>query len=637
MSDVLLARRLPVGAEVCGESGVHFRVWAPGHPAVEVVLDGSEGDPDPKAVALASEQNGYFSGFVPSARAGMLYRYRLQSSSTLLPDPASRFQPQGPHGPSQICDPRTFLWADAGWPGIELPGQVLYEMHIGTFTHAGTWAAAAEQLPRLADLGVTAVEIMPVAEFPGRFGWGYDGVDLYAPTHWYGEPDDLRRFVDRAHALGLGVVLDVVYNHLGPDGNYLGAFAPQYFSSRYENEWGDAINFDGDDAGPVREFMVSNAAYWIDEFHLDGLRLDATHQIFDASPEHVLVELTRRARAAAGRRRILLIAENEPQDARIVRAVENDGYGLDALWNDDFHHSAMVALTGRREAYYTDYLGSPQELIALVKWGFLYQGQRYSWQKQRRGTPALSVEPARFVTFLQNHDQVANALSGRGDRVHQLTDPATFRAMTAFWLLAPGTPMLFQGQEFCASSPFLFFADHAGGLNDDVRAGRAKFMRQFGSLASRNLEDCLPDPSAEQSFKRCVLRDIDDELADAALSLHRDLLRLRRGDSAFRAQRPGGVDGAALAPQAFLLRFFPEGPARSSVEGDRLVIVNLGVDLRLTPVPEPLLAPAADARWDILWSSEDPKYGGTGTAALDTGEHWMIPGHATVVLAARSL
>jgi maltooligosyltrehalose trehalohydrolase len=241
------------------------------------------------------------------------------------------------------------------------------------------------------------------------------------------------------------------------------------------------------------------------------------------------------------------------------------------------------------------------------------------------------------VTFLQNHDQIANAISGRGDRVHQLTDPATFRAMTAFWLLAPGTPMLFQGQEFCASSPFLFFADHAGRLKDDVRAGRAKFMSQFRSLASRNLEDGLPDPGAEPSFQRCVLPDVDGELAGVALSLHRDLLRLRRDDSAFRAQRAGGVDGAALAPQAFLLRFFPEGPARSSVEGDRLVIVNLGSDLRLTPVPEPLLAPPADARWDILWSSEDPKYGGAGTATLETDEDWRIPGRATVVLAARPL
>jgi maltooligosyltrehalose trehalohydrolase len=635
MSNVLVARRLPVGAEVCTSSGVHFRVWAPGHAAIELVLEGSGRDSHQHVIALTSERNGYFSSFVPSARTGMLYRYRLPSRSTLLPDPASRFQPQGPHGPSQICDPSEFVWTDIGWPGIELAGQVLYEMHIGTFTQAGTWAAATEQLPRLADLGVTALEVMPVADFPGRFGWGYDGVDLYAPTRRYGAPDDFRRFVDRAHALGLGVVLDVVYNHFGPDGNYLGAFAPQYFSRRYENEWGDAINFDGDDAGPVRELVVSNAAYWIDEFHLDGLRLDATQQIFDASPEHVLAEITRRARAAAGRRRIVMIAENESQDARIVRAVENGGYGLDAVWNDDFHHSARVALTGRREAYYTDYLGSPQELIALAKWGFLYQGQRYSWQQRRRGTPALSVEPARFVTFLQNHDQIANAPSGRGDRLHQFTDPATFRAMTAFWLLAPGTPMLFQGQEFCASSPFLFFADHTAGLSDDVRAGRAKFMSQFRSLASRNPEASLPDPGAEQTFTRCVLRGIESEEANAALLLHRDLLRLRREDPAFRAQRAGGVDGAALGPGALLLRFFPDGPARSSVEGDRLVIMNLGADLHLTSVPEPLLAPPADASWEVLWSSEDPKYGGAGTATLETDEHWMIPGHATVVLSAR--
>jgi maltooligosyltrehalose trehalohydrolase len=587
-------------------------------------------------IALEAECNGYHSGYVKSASAGMCYAYRLGSEPAVFPDPASRFQPRGPHGPSQIVDPTSFPWTDVGWTGVQLAGQVLYEMHVGTFTEAGTWQAAIEQLPRLATLGVTTIEVMPIAEFPGRFGWGYDGVDLYAPSHLYGSPDDFRRFVNIAHGLGLGVVLDVVYNHFGPDGNYLRAFAPEYFSTRYTTEWGEAINYDGESSGPVREFMVANAGYWIDEFHLDGLRFDATQQIFDESPEHILAALQTRARAAAGRRTVVLMAENEPQDARLVRTVEHDGYGLDALWNDDFHHSAMMALGERREAYYTDYGGTPQEFISMVKWGFLYQGQRYKWQSKRRGTPTLGVPPARFVTFLQNHDQIANAPSGRGERIHQVASPGSYRAMTAFWLLSPGTPMLFQGQEFCASSPFLFFADHAGDLGSAVREGRATFMSQFSNLAIEGLSERLPDPSAEQTFLSCKLEAIEGSSPRLALALHLDLLRLRREDPVFRDQGGSGVDGAVLAPAVFVLRFFSSPPHRQiggqAGAGDRLVIVNFGHDCHLDPAPEPLLAPPENGRWDLLWSSEDPAYGGTGTAPLDTEENWRIPGPATVVL-----
>ena len=296
-------------------------------------------------------------------------------------------------------------------------------MHIGTFTQEGTWAAASA-VARVAAAGITLLEIMPVADFPGRFGWGYDGVNLFAPTRLYGQPDDLRRFVDAAHAVQLGVILDVVYNHLGPDGNYLGSFSDLYFSDRYENEWGEAINFDGPGAGPVREFFLANAGYWIDEFHLDGLRLDATQQIFDASSPHILAEIGQRARSAAGKRQVFLVSENEPQETRLVRPLEDGGYGLDALWNDDFHHSAIVALTGRNEAYYSDHLGKPQEFVSAVKWGFLFQGQRYAWQK-RRGHPALDLAGSNFVNFLENHDQVANSCDGK--RVRFQTSPGRWR------------------------------------------------------------------------------------------------------------------------------------------------------------------------------------------------------------------
>ncbi len=358
-------------------------------------------------------------------------------------------------------------------------GQVLYEMHVGTFTPEGTWAAAETQIEALVDLGVTVIEMMPVADFAGRFGWGYDGVNLYAPTRLYGGPDDLRSFVNRAHALGIGVILDVVYNHLGPDGNYLGDFSPDYFTDRYKNDWGCAINFEG--GGPERSYFVENAGYWIDEFHFDGLRFDATQDIKDASREHVLASMSRRAREAAGARRILLVAENEPQETRLVRGLTDGGYGLDALWNDDYHHTAVVALTGRREAYYTDYKGSMQEFVSCAKYGYLYQGQWYSWQKKARGTPSLDLSPTKFVCYIENHDQVANSATGR--RLHQLSSPGRYRAVTALTLLGPATPLLFQGQEFASTAPFLFFADHREELRQAICDGRREFLSQFKTVA----------------------------------------------------------------------------------------------------------------------------------------------------------
>ena len=378
-----MTRAIPVGVEILRDGVAHARVWAPRCRLVEIAVEGG------KTIPLEPETNGYFAGPILGLREGGCYQFRLDRGDRLYPDPASRFQPDGPHGPSQLVDSRQFRWTDNEWPGISRSALVIYEMHIGTFTSAGTWRAASEQLSLLAELGITALEIMPVAEFPGQFGWGYDGVNLFAPTRLYGEPDDFRHFVNRAHKCGLGVILDVVYNHFGPDGNYLGQFSSDYVSSRYKNEWGEAINFDGENSAPVREFFVANAAYWIREFHLDGLRLDATQQIFDASKEHILTEIARAARNAAKERSIYIVAENESQEARLVRPEEQGGYGLDALWNDDFHHSAHVALTGKNEAYYTDYAGTPQEFVGALKHGFLFQGQYYSWQKKRRGQPAL--------------------------------------------------------------------------------------------------------------------------------------------------------------------------------------------------------------------------------------------------------
>jgi maltooligosyltrehalose trehalohydrolase len=620
-------RQLPIGAEALPEGGVHFRVWAPRCRRVEVVIEGGPGysSDNPQGTELTPETLGYFSGRAATAAVSTRYRFRLDNSDALYPDPASRFQPDGPHGPSQVIDARRFRWTDGAWRGVKLEGQVLYEMHIGTFTPEGTWASAMRELPELAATGITVVEVMPVAEFPGHFGWGYDGVDFFAPTHLYGEPDDFRRFVDRAHALGMGVILDVVYNHVGPDGNYLKQFAEAYFTDRYTTAWGEAINFDGENAGRVREFFIVNAGYWIAEFHLDGLRLDATQTIYDQSSEHILAAITRRVREMAGGRSTIIVAENEAQHVQLVRPPEQGGYGIDALWNDDFHHSAMVALTGHNEAYYADHLGKPQEFISAIKWGYLYQGQRSAWHKQRRGTPGFGLKPATFVTFLQNHDQVANA--AHGQRCHVLTSPGRYKALTALLLLGPGTPMLWQGQEFAASSPFFFFADHRQELAKPVYQGRVKYLSQFHSMTTPEMQSSLPDPADPATFARSKLDVSEREQHADMYRLHRDLLQLRREDPVFRAQRRGGIDGAVLGLEAFVLRFFGEHGQ------DRLLLVNLGLDLTLHAAPEPLLAPPEGMQWETRWSSEDPRYGGGGTLPLETEEYWRIPGHAAVVLA----
>ena len=607
-------RKFPIGAELTPE-GTHFRVWAPRRKSVEVVLDSG-------ATPLAPEDGGYFSALVPEAIAGSRYRYRLDGGAA-FPDPASRFQPEGPHGPSMVIDP-AFPWTDASWQGAALEGQVIYEMHIGTFTREGTWDAARRELPELAAIGITVVELMPVADFPGRFGWGYDGVGWFAPVALYGTPHDFRRFVDDAHRAGIGVILDVVYNHFGPDGNYLKEFSEDYFTTKYANEWGEALNYDGENCAGMREFAITNAAYWTDEYHLDGLRLDATQQIFDESPENIMTAIGNAVRTAARGRKTIIVAENEPQHTNLVRPVNQGGYGLDGLWNDDFHHSARVAVTGHNDAYYTDYHGAPQELISAVKYGYLYQGQRYSWQNKRRGTPAIGLRAAQFVVYIQNHDQIANSL--RGDRLDRLTSPGRFRAITALTLLAPGTPMLFQGEEFASSAPFVFFADHGEALRDAVREGRIQFLWQFRSLAQEQMRVWHPDPGDPATFDRCKLVFSERRTHSEIYEMHRDLLRLRRDNPVFRTQRPGGVDGAVLAGEAFVLRYFGE-------QGDdRLLLVNLGIDLHLDPAPEPLLAPPEGALWELMWSSEDPRYGGSGTPQVESGDNWRIPGHAAVVM-----
>jgi maltooligosyltrehalose trehalohydrolase len=603
-----------------GNGRTHFRVWAPKAERLEVAI---ETDGEPECHALGKEEGGYFSGEAPVG-VGTFYRYRLNGAGRGYPDLASRFQPQGPMGPSQVVDPAGFEWRDEEWAGVSRNGQVMYEMHIGTFTREGTWEAAAREIAELARLGITCLEVMPVNDFCGPFGWGYDGVDLYAPYGRYGGPDDMRRFVDEAHAHGIGVILDVVYNHVGAAGNYFLEYAEDYFSKKHECEWGKPFNLDGENSGPVREFLLTNACYWVEEYHLDGFRVDATQAIFDDSEEYILSAMTRQARRQAGKRQLFIVGENESQTTKLARQCSEGGDGMDALWNDDFHHTAMVALKGRNEAYYTDYKGTPQEFISCAKYGYLYQGQFYKWQKKRRGTPTYGLEPAQFIAFLDNHDQIAN--TGLGKRAHMETSPGRYRAMTALLLLGPWTPMLFQGQEFCASSPFFYFNDLSEEMREEVGKGRVEFLSQFPSIASPETLGRLAVPHDPGTFERSRLDLCERERHAEAYAMHMDLLRLRREEPVFHAQRSGGYDGAVLGREAFVLRFF------GSAGDDRLLVVNFGRGEQLDPAPEPLLAPPQGKRWRMLWSSDSPRYGGPGGVEPETGEGWRIAAEAAVVL-----
>ena len=537
----MIKRRQPVGAEIIPDGSVHFRVWAPKHREVEVVLEtGANGS---CAFALQPEAEGYFGGAVAGVSSGTYYRFRLGGSSAeVLPDPASRFQPEGPRGPSEVIDLSSFHWTDQAWQGISsIEGHVLYELHIGTFTPRGTWTAGLQQLPYLAELGVTVLEVMPVAEFPGSYGWGYDGVNLFAPFHGYGTPDDVRLFVDRAHALGLGVILDVVYNHLGPEDNYLGKYSDDYVSRNYQSEWGDTLNFDGPGCGPVREFVLANVAYWIEEFHFDGMRVDATQGLHDSGPEHILAQIVRRMRQAAGNRRILVVGESEPQRAACCAAQHRGGIGFDMLWSDDFHHTATVAATGNREAYYGDYLGSPQELVSVLKRGWLYQGQWNLRQGKRRGSPALDIAPAAFIGYLQNHDQVAN--TARGERLHAEDNARPVPCLERTSSARSDDPSLVSGTGVCRVEPVSVLQRCA------ARGQRAGFVRADASSSSSSRawrpNRCRSRCQARTvptCFMRSKLDFAEREVGShaEALALHRDLLGLRQRRSDFPCRPPPG-------------------------------------------------------------------------------------------------
>lgn len=493
---------MPFGARLLPEGGALFRLWAPDAKRVELVLGGT---PQP----MRSEPGGWHTARA-AARAGDRYAFRLEDGLT-VPDPASRHNPDDVHAASALVDPTAFDWPDDGWRGRPWHEAVIYELHIGCFTAAGTFAAAVDQLDDLVALGVTAIELMPVADFPGRRGWGYDGVLPFAPEASYGAPDDLKRLVAAAHARGLMVLLDVVYNHFGPDGNYLHAYASPFFNPGVHTPWGAAINFDGEGSRTVRDFFLHNALYWIDEFHLDGLRIDAVHAMHDRSPLHFVDELARAVRAGPGRTRpVHLVLENDANDAaHLVRDGDGRPQRADAQWNDDLHHALHVLASAETDGYYLDYADQPLGHFgrALAE-GFAYQGEASAFRGgEPRGTPSAQLPPLAFVNSLQTHDQVGNRAFG--ERLAALAAAqerdTLLCALVACVLLAPSPPMLFMGEEFAAASPFLYFCDFAGELARAVTEGRRAEFARFAAFAGVAQRALIPDPNAESSFLRSKL------------------------------------------------------------------------------------------------------------------------------------
>jgi malto-oligosyltrehalose trehalohydrolase len=487
---------MPFGAEVQADGAVRFRLWAPSHREVKIELVG-------EAVVMRLIGEGWHELVTDRARADTRYRFVL-ADGLRVPDPASRYQPQDVHGPSAVIDPAAYVWHDAGWSGRPWDEAVIYELHVGAFTPAGTFRAAIAKLDHLVALGVTTIELMPIGDFPGRWNWGYDGTLPYAPDSSYGRPEDLKALVEAAHTRRLMVLLDVVYNHFGPEGAYVHAIAPETFTDRYKTPWGAAINFDGPHCRPIREFIIHNALYWIEEFHFDGLRLDAVHAIHDNSPTHLLQELAERVRAAAPDRHVHLVLENEENEAKYLERGENGKpRRYTAQWNDDVHHVLHVAASGEAEGYYADYKGDADKLGRALAEGFVFQGELMPYRGRPRGTPSADLPPSAFVAFIQNHDQVGNRAFG--DRLTQFAPAAAVRAIAAVCLLLPQIPMLFMGEEWGAPQPFPFFCDFGSDLADAVREGRRNELARFPEFRGLEALERIPDPMAEETFASAKL------------------------------------------------------------------------------------------------------------------------------------
>ena len=598
------------GAEVLVVGrGVCYRTWCK-HDRAEVVLLGADGGII-RRVPLRPEGAGYFSAVDERGAPGDLYQYRFGESQP-WPDPASCYQPAGVHGPSMVIDPAIYRWADGEWSRPAFSNSVIYELHVGAFTREGTFRSAMERLPHLAALGVSAIELMPIGDFAGERNWGYDGVMLYAPARAYGTPDDLRALVDAAHGHGIGVILDVVYNHLGPDGNYMGVYHDGYYSHpTEETPWGAAHNYA---AAPVRAFFVENAAYWMRDFHIDGFRLDATHTIKDDSARHILAEIAEAVQAQGG----FIIAEDERNDPTVLISRDLGGWGFDGAWADDFHHVVRVIMTGEREAYYANFKGNSTELAQTLAHGWLYRGQTQSATGAARGGDPAGLASQQFVYCISNHDQVGNRAFG--ERLSRVTSPAAYRAASALLCLVPQTPMLFMGQEWGASAPFQFFTDHNAELGKAITIGRRREFQNFSAFRNPGLIETIPDPQAKETFLNSKLRWEETLEAEHAgvLLLYWEFLELRRTHAVFRGEFRENRVILDLGDGIIAILFGRLGEFRCAV------VADLIGGHKMPSLDDERLVPGGGRDWRPLLSSNEPRFGG------DNADAFSIP--TTLVL-----
>jgi maltooligosyltrehalose trehalohydrolase len=604
---------LNLGAAVVDSHNTFFRVWAPLADELSVsVLKGGG-----REIPLKKDGREYFSGMAPNVHAGDDYFY-IVNRQTRCPDPASRFQPEGVHGPSRVVDPEEFQWEDGNWKGMSFQDFIIYELHVGTFTGEGTFASVIDRLDHLRGLGITALELMPVAQFPGNRNWGYDGVYPYAPQNTYGGPEGLKGLVNAAHKAGISIILDVVYNHLGPEGCYLHHFGP-YFTDRYRSPWGSALNFDGPCSDEVRHYFISNALYWITEYHIDALRLDAVHGIFDFSARHFLEELSTAVHSLAKTdgRQVFLIAESDLNDVRILNPVNKGGYALDAQWNDDFHHALHAILTGEKEGYYRDF-GQLRDLEKALREGFVYSGQYSHYRKRRHGSSAHEIPADRFIVFSQSHDQVGNRMEG--DRLSMTLPLEKLKLAAAAVLLSPCIPLLFMGEEYGETAPFLYFMSYSDpALVDAVREGRKREFAAFGWTG-------IPrDPQADDTFQTSKLSaDLLRSGPHRSLFLfYRRLIDLRKTVPALSLSGKDQMALESLEDEKTLLM-------RRWRDRDQIVCVfNFGNEsLRmLRNIPE--------GRWHRVLDSSEEAWGGKGASSPELIESG--PSAISFTLAAHSL
>ena len=589
------------GAEVAAQ-GVSYRTWCK-HERVEVVIFDENGEIG-RTVDLQSEGDGYFSGTDEAGLAGDRYQYRFGESQP-WPDPASSFQPSGVHGPSMVINHAAYSWNDRGWTAPAFSELVVYELHVGAFTSSGTFRGAIERLPHLAALGINAIELMPIADFPGERNWGYDGVMLYAPSRAYGTPDDLRALVDAAHAHGIAVILDVVYNHLGPDGNYMGVFHEGYYADpRRETPWGAAFDYAAD---PVRVFFAENAPYWMREFHVDGFRLDATHTIIDSSPRHILAEIASAVHELGG----FIVAEDERNEPAVLRSPARDGWGFDAVWADDFHHVVRVLMTGERESYYANFQGNSAELAQTLAHGWFFRGQTQKTTGEPRGGDSTGLRASQFVYCISNHDQVGNRAFG--ERLNDAVSLAAYRAASALLCLVPQTPMLFMGQEWGTRAPFKFFTDHNAELGKAITQGRRREFHSFSAFRDPQVLETIPDPQAPDTFLDSKLRweEIHEPQHAALLLLYWEFLELRRTHPVFRG--PGRENRAVLdlGEGRVAILYGKPGEFRLAV------IIDLVGGHQMPNLNDERLAPGGGRDWVPLLSSNEARFGGEGEISFE--------------------